>query len=262
MRYFSCRGLTLACLRVDLGPDCVTNMKMTRPVIGILMDWVAKGSFSPRPHYAIRNSYFESVFDAGGLPVGIPLLEGAIGEFLSRVDGVVVPGGDYPSPSRWYGDECGIGDEHPRSVVNEQLIRDLLAMDKPLLAICAGHQELAAATGGLLYWRVKQSIPGAADHRRDDPTRTHHAVNIKPGTLLHRLVGSDTIEVNSHHHEAVRYVGEGLVVSGTAPDGVVEAIEVVGRRFALGVQWHPEFGLTAADHALFKGLVEASRGNE
>lgn len=245
---------------MDSAHGCATNGRMDRPTIGIMMDWVAKGSFSPRPHYAIRNSYFESIFDAGGLPIGLPLLEGATQAFLARVDGVVVPGGDYPSPSRWYGDSCGIGDEHPRTVVNEQLIRDLLALDKPLLAICAGHQELAAATGGLLYWRVQQSVPGAMNHRKDDPTRTHHTVNIQEGTLLHRLVGASAIEVNSHHHEAVRYVGEGLLVSGTAPDGVIEAIEVPGKRFALGVQWHPEFGLTEADHSLFKGLVEASRG--
>jgi putative glutamine amidotransferase len=73
------------------------------------------------------------------------------------------------------------------------------------------------------------------------------------------LVGSDKIEVNSHHHEAVRSLGAGLVISGRAPDGVIEAVEVPDKRFALGVQWHPEFGLTNADHALFVGLVNAAR---
>lgn len=234
----------------------------TRPVIGILMDWQAKGSFSPRPHYAIRESYFAAVWDAGGLPVGLPLLESAGHDFLAHVDGVVVPGGDYPSPSRWYGDGHGIGDEHPRSVVNEQMLRNLLAADKPFLAICAGHQELAAATGGLLHWRVKDSLPGAGDHRGGDPTQPFHAVQVVPDTLLARLVGSSEIQVNSHHHEAVRSLGGGVVVSGRAPDGVIEAIEVPGKRFALGVQWHPEFGLSEADHALFVGLVDASRSDE
>lgn len=84
-------------------------------------------------------------------------------------------------------------------------------------------------------------------------------MNVLPGTLLHRLVGTEVIAVNSHHHEAVKHVGEGLIVSGMAPDGVIEAIEVPGKRFALGVQWHPEFGLTEADHALFVGLVDAAR---
>lgn len=235
------------------------NTTSKRPVIGILMDWQMKGSFSPRPHYAIRDSYFAAVWDAGGLPIGLPLIETSGTDYLCHVDGVVVPGGDYPSPSRWYGDAHGIADEHPRSVVNEQMMRDLLLLDKPFLAICAGHQELAAATGGLLYWRVKESLPGAGDHRGVDPTVPCHGVDVVPGTLLHKLVGTARIEVNSHHHEAVKTLGEGLVVSGKAPDGVIEAVEVPGKRFALGVQWHPEFGLSEADHALFVGLVEAAR---
>lgn len=230
-----------------------------RPVIGILMDWQAKSSFSPRPHYAIRDGYFSAIWDAGGLPVGLPLLESAGNDYLNHVDGVVIPGGDYPSPSRWYGDNHGIKDEHPRSIVNEQMLRDLLLLDKPFLAICAGHQELAAATGGLLYWKVKESLPGAGNHRVDALEATSHSVEVVPGTLLHRLVKAERFEVNSHHHEAVRSLGNGIVVSGRAPDGVIEAIEVPGKRFALGVQWHPEFGLTEADHALFTGLVEAAR---
>lgn len=235
------------------------NTTSKRPIIGIPMDWQMKGSYSPRSHYAIRDSYFSAIWDAGGLPVGLPLLEAAGNDYLNHVDGVVVPGGDYPSPSRWYGDSHGIIDEHPRSVVNEQMIRDLLLLDKPFLAICAGHQELAAATGGLLYWRVQQSLPGAGNHRGGDPTQPSHDVKVVAGTLLHRLVDADVIQVNSHHHEAVKSVGNGLIVSGIAPDGVIEAVEVPGRRFALGVQWHPEFGLSEADHALFIGLVEASR---
>lgn len=231
---------------------------MARPIIGIWMDWQAKGSFSPRPYYAIRDGYFQAVWDAGGLPVGVPLLEAGGQDYLSHVDGVVVPGGDYPSPSRWYGDNHGIKDEHPRTIVNEQLMRDLLMLDKPFLAICAGHQELAAATGGLLYWRVKESLPGARNHRIDALEETSHSVKVVPGSLLHKLVKTDSIEVNSHHHEAVKSLSGGVVVSGTAPDGVIEAIEVPGRRFALGVQWHPEFNLTEADHALFEGLISAS----
>lgn len=233
-----------------------------RPTIGILMDWLAQGSYSPRPHYVVRDSYFAAIWDAGGLPVAIPLLETAGNDYLQMVDGLVIPGGDYPSPSRWYGDGHGIPDEHPRTVVNERLVRQFLDMDKPLLGICAGHQELAAATGGLLHWDVTKNHAGAQEHRAGDPNKTAHAVHIVPGTLLHRLVGCQDIQVNSHHREAVRTIGEGLVVSGRASDGVIEAIEVPGKRFALGVQWHPEFGLTEADHAIFVGLIEACRAAE
>lgn len=231
-----------------------------RPVIGILMDWVVKGSFSPRPHYAIRESYFRAVWGAGGLPVGLPLLDEALDAYLPKVGAVLIPGGDYPSPSRWYGDEHGIPDEHPRTILNERLIRDLLQQNMPLLAICAGHQELCAATGGLLWWRVAESVPTAGNHRGGNPEQPTHPVQVSPGTLLHALVKKDVIEVNSHHHEAVRCVGDGVAVSGTAPDGVIEAIEVPGKRFALGVQWHPEFLLSESDRMIFQGLVEAARG--
>ncbi len=232
---------------------------MMRPAIGIVLDWQATGSFSPRSHYAIRDSYFAAVYDAGGLPIGLPLLESAVTEYLPRIQGVVIPGGDYPSPSRWYADGHGIPDEHPRTVVNENLVRELLKTKIPLLAICAGHQELAAATGGLLHWRVAQAVPGATNHRSTSPTEVAHAVQVTPGTLLHRLVGAEVIHVNSHHNEAVKSLGAGVVVSGLAPDGVIEAIEVPAHPFALGVQWHPEFGLTESDHALFIGLVAAAK---
>lgn len=225
------------------------------------MDWQEKGSFSPRPHYALRESYFKAVWAAGGLPVGIPLLEEAFeGGILDNVAGVVIPGGDYPSPGRWYGDaHGGSEEEHPRTVLNERVIVRLLAANKPLLAICAGHQELCAATGGLLWWRVKESVEGAMDHRGGDPNQVAHKIKVAPGSLLHALVKADEIGVNSHHHEAVRHVGEGLAVCGTAPDGVIEAIEVPGKTFALGVQWHPEFLLSEGDRMIFQGFVEACR---
>jgi len=231
------------------------------PVIGILMDWQGSGSFSPRPHYAIREAYFRAVWEAGGLPIGLPLMEEALTLILAQARGVVIPGGDYPSPARWYGEHAPeeAAGEHPRTVVNERIINGLIAQDMPFLAICAGHQELAAATGGLLYWRVKDCVKGAMNHRGTVPTEACHSVMVTPGSLLHTLVGRDEIMVNSHHNEAVKHVNGGVVVSGVAGDGVIEAIEVPGKRFALGVQWHPEFGLSDADHALFAGLVGAAR---
>ncbi|MBI1308276.1 MAG: gamma-glutamyl-gamma-aminobutyrate hydrolase family protein [Proteobacteria bacterium] len=232
-----------------------------RPLIGIVMDWVEKGSFSPRPHYAVRDSYFKAVWAAGGLPVGLPLLADALNAAVDNVQAVIVPGGDYPSPGRWYGDGHGGAEEHPRGEMNEALLRRLIAENKPFLAICAGHQELCAATGGLLWWKVKESLKGAGEHRGGGPMVLGHKVKVEPGSLLHALVGAEEIEVNSHHYEAVREVAGGLVVSGRAPDGVIEAIEVPGKTFALGVQWHPEILLTEADRLIFQGLVQAAGGS-
>lgn len=228
-----------------------------RPIVGIVLDWQERGSFSPRPHYAVRDSYFSAIWQAGGLPIGLPLLEGALFETLDHVQGVLIPGGDYPSPSRWYDDACGITDEHPRTQLNEALIRTIIGRDMPLLGVCAGHQELIAALGGKLHWKVKESVPTAGNHRSGDPTVVSHSVNVTKGSLLRRLVRQDVIEVNSHHNEAGKALAGGLVVSGVAPDGVMEAVELPGKRFVLGVQWHPEFLLTAADAAILEGFVDA-----
>jgi putative glutamine amidotransferase len=230
-----------------------------RPTIGIIMDWQEKGSFSPRPHYAIRESYFHAVWAMGGLPIGLPLIEAAQSAMLGQVQGIVVPGGDYPSPSRWYDDGHGIGDEHPRTIQNEALIRELLVRRMPLLGICAGMQELVAATGGLLHWRVAESVGNPSAHRSIAPTEIAHVVQVAPHTLLHRLTGQAEFGVNSHHNEGVKTLGEGLQVAATAPDGLIEAVEVVNHPFALGVQWHPEFLLSEADRAIFDGLVNAAR---
>jgi putative glutamine amidotransferase len=223
------------------------------------MDWQAQGSFSPRPHYAIRESYFAAVHDAGGFPIGIPLLEGNADTYLAHVQGLVIPGGDYPSPSRWYDDGHGIPDEHPRTVVNEDFIRKALVLNLPLLGICGGEQELAVATGGLLYWRVADAYPNACPHRGISPDTIAHKVQLELGSRIQQVLGTAEIEVNSAHNEAVKKVGPGVKVVGHSPDGVIEAIEVENKTFAIGVQWHPEFGLTQADHDLFVGLVEAAK---
>ena len=79
--------------------------------------------------------------------------------------------------------------------------------------------------------------------------------------MLHRIGGCARLEVNSAHHQAAGAIGLGVVVSGRAPDGVIEAIELPERRFCVGVQWHPEYGISAADDALFHALIAASRGS-
>lgn len=240
----------------SLNPTTHANL---RPLIGVVLDWQASGSFSPRPHYAVRESYFHAIYAAGGLPVALPLIEEALPELLARVQGVVIPGGDYPSPSRWYGEDRGIPDEHPRSLLNEELVRMVLNSKKPLLGICAGMQEMVAATGGLLYWRVAQCLPEAINHRGVQPNQTCHEVKVAEGSLLNKLTGQSTYAVNSHHSEGVKSLSGGLVATAHAPDGLIEAVEMPDHPFAIGVQWHPEFLLSDADKALFTGLIEAAR---
>lgn len=229
-----------------------------RPLIGITLDWQQSGSFSERPHYALREHYFKAVREAGGLPVAIPLCLESQAEYLERIHGLIVPGGDYPSPGWWYGDEREC-EHHPRPEADVALIRLALKLNKPLLGICAGMQTLAVATEGRLHWRLADTLQNSG-HRNVPLEQDAHAIHVEEGSLLHRITGQAHLMVNSHHNEGVATVGQQAKISALAPDGVIEAIEVPGAKFALGVQWHPEMNTAPghSDRLLFEGLVQAA----
>ncbi|MFZ2586670.1 MAG: gamma-glutamyl-gamma-aminobutyrate hydrolase family protein [Alphaproteobacteria bacterium] len=230
-----------------------------RPLIGITLDWKESGSFSKRPHYCLRQAYFDAVYASGGLPIALPLHTEGHDDYLNMLHGVVVPGGDYPSPGWWYGKTDDV-EAHPRATADVAIIRRVLARKMPLLGICAGMQTLAVATGGKLHWDIKTAL-GVQGHRTVAAEHEAHPVELRLGTKLRALTGDKlTVNVNSHHNEGVASVGPGVVVSATAPDGVIEAIEVPDHPFAVGVQWHPEFMLeNGVDRALFEGLMAAAQ---
>ncbi|HEX2859433.1 MAG TPA: gamma-glutamyl-gamma-aminobutyrate hydrolase family protein [Alphaproteobacteria bacterium] len=231
---------------------------MKRPLIGITLDWQETGSFSKRPHYALRQAYFDAVWAAGGQPVGLPLQADGSNGYLKLVRGLVIPGGDYPTPSSWYEDPHKLEVNHPRVDVDMAFIKAALEMDLPLLAICAGYQELAIAMGGRLAWKITQTVENPLPHRKVSLDKRAHEVKLKKGTLLREIMGQATIETNSHHFEGVVKAGK-AVVCGKAPDGIIEAIEVPGKKFAIGVQWHPEMYHEETDRKLFEAFVKAAQ---
>jgi putative glutamine amidotransferase len=111
-----------------------------------------------------------------------------------------------------------------------------LERDMPVLGICRGMEMLNVIQGGTL----NQHLPGLELHRHTPGAFTDHAVRLEPGSLAERVVGSERTEVKSAHHQGVEELGEGVVATGFADDGVVEAIELPDRSFAVGVLWHPE----------------------
>lgn len=131
------------------------------------------------------------------------------------------------------------------------LLRAFLAADKPVLAICRGIQLMNVALGGDLYQDIKpfEHVP------HNDHWGKIHTVTVRRDTLLSRILGQDTVLVNSQHHQAVDKVAPGLVLSALSEDGIVEGIEKPDAKFCLGVQWHPEW-LSAADPAM-QGIFDA-----
>jgi putative glutamine amidotransferase len=129
----------------------------------------------------------------------------------------------------------------------------------PVLGVCGGMQLLAVELGGTLWQDIRDELPGAFDHEQThDPREPAHGASIEAGTLLSSIVGAAEIQVNSTHHQAVREAGRARV-SAVSPDGVIEAIELAGDRFALGVQWHPELLATPEHLRIYKALVAAAR---
>ena len=234
---------------------------MTRPVIGITAGFSDDGE-----RFSLRDDYVHAVEMAGGLPLVLaPGSLALVPEMLARLQGLLLSGGADVDPGL-YGEA-----PHPtvknvraeRDAFELALARRALDTELPLLAICRGQQVLNVATGGTLVQDIPSQVKGAADH---DPAGERwdaaHEVRILPGTRLRAILGRDQVAVNSFHHQSVKTPGRGVCVSAySAPDDVIEGIELPTHRFAVGVQWHPEafWDRPNTFQPLFEALVEASR---
>lgn len=192
---------------------------------------------------------------AGGLPVGLGYT-GDAEDLISRLDGLIVTGGAFDIDPALYGEV-----PHPlttprpaRTAAEQALLRAALRQRKPVLGICGGMQLLAVEADGTLI----QHLPPERLHEQPNPRHEPgHEVALLPDTRLARIVGTERMNVNSSHHQAVRNAGR-ATVSARAPDGIIEAIELDDVPFAIGVQWHPEFTLDPGDRRLYAALVEAA----
>jgi putative glutamine amidotransferase len=235
---------------------------MRRPLIGITCDCEPPGGFSPFPWLALRQNYGQAAARAGGLPVLLPHETEAVADYIAAIDGLVIAGGHFDVPPALF----GATERHPtvrtkdsRTTFELALVRAALDADKPLLGICGGQQLLLVALGGTLIQHIPDAVPDALSHEQATPhDQPSHMVRIHPGTRLHAIVGADALAVNSAHHQAAATVPAGVIVDASAPDGVIEGIEVPGRRFCLGVQWHPEYAISDGDRRIFRALVDAA----
>jgi putative glutamine amidotransferase len=214
-----------------------------------------------RPALKLANRYCEAVLSAGGIPVAIPPVGGPgdVRRLLESVDGLLLTGGDDFDMQR-----LGRGATHPSAVLTPPQKQDFdvalaqaaLAAGMPVLGICYGMQLLALVEGGALYQHLPEDRPGCQQHSGG----AVHGVAIEPGSRLGSVLGLERMDVVSSHHQAVAEPPAAWRVAARDGEGLIEAVEHPGRRFAVGVQWHPELAQRgSADERLFRALVEASR---
>lgn len=236
-----------------------------RPVIGLMSYRKVAAQATPIPLFALMPSYSEAVEAAGGAPLMIPLGldEETLDVVLDRIDGLLLTGGGDMTPSTYRSNRDDLVDDTDpdRDRVEIYLARRAMAIGKPTLAICRGHQVLNVALGGTLYEDVRQMLPGAMKHdyfgEHPRNYRPHDVTIVPDGRLAQLLPGTERLEVNSLHHQGIRDLAPALDVTAVASDGLIEGVAAREHPFAVGVQWHPE-NLIHDDPrmlALFRALV-------
>jgi putative glutamine amidotransferase len=212
--------------------------------------------------------YEESVRRAGGDARVLNAAVDSPSEVIGAVHGLLLTGGGDVRPDLYGAAPHATFDpaEPGRDEYEIALVRLALEKDLPVFAICRGVQLLNVARGGTLIQHIPDEVGTTVNHRVPTPPHSiAHEVWIESRSLLERLMGErfeagEACPVNSRHHQAPKDLGEGLIASATAPDGVIEAIEDPSRRFCLGVQWHPEnFWRTGEFRTLFEAFVQACR---
>ncbi|MEQ1802274.1 MAG: gamma-glutamyl-gamma-aminobutyrate hydrolase family protein [Gammaproteobacteria bacterium] len=249
-------------------------MRRVRPIIGVISD---RRTLGHHPFQVQGEKYLTAIaVGAGGYPVGLPVLSPDVDdgfdilEVLESLDGLLLTGS--PSnvePHRYQGAASRPGTLHDpeRDHSAFELIPAVVRMGIPLFAVCRGFQELNVAYGGTLHQEV-HNVPGKLNHREDRSAPLEaqyapvHEVRFTPGGMLARITGRDAAMVNSVHSQGIDQLGSSLIVEGTAPDGLVEAVTVSGAPgFVLGVQWHPEWRVRESEvsMAIFRAFGDACR---
>jgi gamma-glutamyl-gamma-aminobutyrate hydrolase PuuD len=239
------------------GTPAVGAVRTRRPLIGLTTyrERAVTGVWDTE-FALLHNAYVDAVARAGGVPVLLPPQELGADEAIESVDALVLTGGSDVDPQRYQ------QRPHAKSTVVRpwrddwelRLLACALAADLPVLGVCRGAQLLNVALGGTL----DQHIPDTVGHQRHCPAPGVFGatrVTLSPGSVLAGVLGP-TATVACYHHQAIDKLAPELEVAGWSDDDIVEAVELPGRRFAVGVQWHPE--QDGGDLRLFQALVAAA----
>jgi putative glutamine amidotransferase len=236
---------------------------MSEPLIGITSGY--RTIELKYLHSCLSRKYTQAIIHAGGIPLILPanLPPRQMTSLIPKLDGVLFSGGDDVNP-RLFGEAQlpetkKVLDE--RDEIESVLLKSCLEKGKPVFGICRGLQIINVVLGGSLFQHIQTQYPGSIQHDRHDDIREkrHHSVTVTQGSLLARLTGLNSLQVNTLHHQGIRDLAKGLNIGAICTeDGLIEAVERADQPFFLAVQWHPE-ELTEypEQRALFEGFVKA-----
>jgi putative glutamine amidotransferase len=236
-----------------------------KPIIGITLDSEKPGGYSLFPWVALRENYADSIVAVGGTPVLLPHVPESVNQYLDTIQGLIITGGNFDIDPALY----GASSRHDTIITKDRrtqfewaITKAALERDMPILGICGGHQLINVILGGTLLQHIPDDIPNALEHQQRiagvAQGKPHHDIKITKGTLLHQITGSTGYKTNSSHHQAIKTLGQGLVVNAQTSDGVIEGIEYLGKEFVLGLEWHPEYLASKEDKKILAAFVEAA----
>ena len=231
------------------------------PVVGI----TTYGPEGTLDSVSLPRPYLEAVAAAGAAPVLLGPCGAEAGRLLDALDALVLSGGGDVDPARHAGGshEAVYGVVPERDAFEIELVQAALERDDlPLLGICRGMQLLNVALGGDLELHLPDVRGNGVTHRLPPREPVTHEVRVEPDSLLGEIYGQVSFPVCSWHHQEVRRLGRGLEPVAWAPDGVIEAVALRDRSFALAVQWHPEMQVRdePLQRRLFAALAQRARG--
>ena len=215
----------------------------------------------------VQRFYTDAILEAGGMPLIPPPLvdEAGLDQLIGLADALVLPGGGFDIDPALYGEAQlpACGELKPeRTTFERALLLRALERNLPVLGICGGMQLMNVVRGGTLWQDLPSQNPSGISHFQHGPKDVPiHDVDVVDGTRLAALVEGARLPVNSTHHQAIKSVGQNLVVSARADDGGVEGIEDPQHPFFVGVQWHPEAMRERAHRRIYQGLIDAARSS-
>lgn len=251
----------------------MTDGSRRRPIVGVptqTLQSLGGVSANIPASWVMSQRYVLTLTNAGAIPWLIPLVDDdTLRGVYDALDAVFLPGGADVDPVSYGQHPHPLCDKTDRERDRVELALARWAMDegKPLLGVCRGMQIINLAAGGTLYQDIAEQMPCAIKHdyfpyggqsyARDFLS---HEVDVSPGSRLSGVFGAGALRVNSMHHQGVRDLGSGLVVTATAPDGLVEGLESGNGKYVVGVQWHPEALTDSQERAreLFAEFVETA----